>query len=274
MKKIILAALLACSAQYASANSTPTSEPELHPAFAQAESLIKANNYKAAYDLLNKLADEGNAQAIYNVGYLTQTGQGTTQDIKKAVQLYQLSARKGYPVANYVLGKNYAEGGLGLKPDINKAKEYLEKASQLKFDDATVELATLLLAESKPESNQRALSLLNPLVAKGHPQAQYVKALYDMSIGVKNSSVPEVNKALKSIQDLAQKGYVPAVMGVANMLAAGQIVEQNLEEARKLFAQLAQNNVSNAQASLDQVNQMIAQKAQSAGKTQTATKKK
>lgn len=272
MKKIILAALLAFSAQYAVANTNQSTDTQIHPAFAQAESLIKANNYKAAFDLLKKLADEGNAQAIYNVAYLTQTGQGTTQDVKKAIQLYQLSARKGYPVANYVLGKNYAEGGLGLKPDLNKAKEYYEKASQQKFDDATIELATLLLAESNPDSTRRAISLLNPLVAKENPQAQYVKALYDMSVGVKNSSVPEVNKALKTIQDLAKKGYIPALMGVANMLAAGQIVDQNLEEARNLFSQLAKNNVPNAQASLDAVNQMIAEKAKSGGNTQAKKK--
>ena len=37
---------------------------------------------KGAYDALSKLASQGNAQAIYNLGYLTQTGQGTAKDEK------------------------------------------------------------------------------------------------------------------------------------------------------------------------------------------------
>lgn len=45
--------------------------------------MVKANNFKGAYDALNQLASQGNAQALYNLGYLTQTGQGTTKDEKK-----------------------------------------------------------------------------------------------------------------------------------------------------------------------------------------------
>lgn len=261
MKKIILALLVASSMQYALAKPNQTSQADVHPAFAEVENLVKANNYTAAYQLLSKLADEGNAQAIYNLGYLTQTGQGTTQDVKKAIQLYQQAARKNYPVASYVLGKNYAEGSLGLKKDMNKAKEYLEKASQQKFDEATIELATILLTESNIESHKRALSLLSPLVAKGHPQAQYTKALYDISVGMQRKDPKIIQQGLGSIQTLAKEGFVPAVMGIANMLVAGNIIEQDLPEARRLFTELAKNNIPNAQKSLDAVNQMIAQQA-------------
>ncbi len=93
---------------------------------------------------MNQLASQGNAQALYNLGYLTQTGQGTTKDEKKAIQLYEQAASKGYPVANYVLGKNYAAGTLGLKQDLTKAKQHLERASAAKFDDASIDLAILL----------------------------------------------------------------------------------------------------------------------------------
>ena len=161
MKKIILAALLAVSSQYVLANSkTETVDPQ----FTKVESLVKANDFKGAYNLLNEMAKKGNAQAIYNLGYLTQTGQGTAKDEKKAVQLYEQAASKGYPVANYVLGKNYAGGTLGLKQDLAKAKQYLERASNSGFDDATVDLAVLLFAEGKPASDQQALKKLQPLI--------------------------------------------------------------------------------------------------------------
>ncbi len=102
MKKLVLATVLALSAQFALAN---TVKDQVDPQFQKVEAMVKANNFKGAYDALNQLASQGNAQALYNLGYLTQTGQGTTKDEKKAIQLYEQAASKGYPVANYVLGK-------------------------------------------------------------------------------------------------------------------------------------------------------------------------
>lgn len=117
MKKIILASIIALSSNFALAE---TAKPSIDPAFAKIETLVKAKDMKGAYQELDKLAKTGNPQAIYNLGYLTQTGQGTAKDEKKAIKLYEESANKGYPVANYVLGKNYMAGTLGLKQDINK----------------------------------------------------------------------------------------------------------------------------------------------------------
>jgi len=96
MKKLVLATVLALSAQFALAN---TVKDQVDPQFQKVEAMVKANNFKGAYDALNQLASQGNAQALYNLGYLTQTGQGTTKDEKKAIQLYEQAASKGYPVA-------------------------------------------------------------------------------------------------------------------------------------------------------------------------------
>ena len=122
MKKILLASLLAMTAQFAAAETKPVT---IDPEFAKIEAMVKAKDMKGAHQALSKLAATGNAQAIYNLGYLTQTGQGAAKDEKKAIQLYEQAAAKGYPVANYVLGKNYVTGTLGLKQDIAKAKQHL-----------------------------------------------------------------------------------------------------------------------------------------------------
>ncbi|MCU4616631.1 SEL1-like repeat protein, partial [Acinetobacter lwoffii] len=89
MKKLVLATVLALSAQFALAN---TVKDQVDPQFQKVEAMVKANNFKGAYDALNQLASQGNAQALYNLGYLTQTGQGTTKDEKKAIQLYEQAA--------------------------------------------------------------------------------------------------------------------------------------------------------------------------------------
>ena len=278
MKKIILAACLAVLASYSLAKpvqtaSTSATQNGVYPEFAEVERLIQANNYTAAYQLLNELAAQGSAQAIYNLGYLTQTGQGTNKDEKKAIQLYQQSAREGYAIANYILGKNYAEGSLGLKQDMNKAKEYLEKASLQKLEDASIDLATILFTEDDPKSHRRGLDVLQPLVDKNHPRAQYTHALYTMSIGIQRKDEKIVQQGLRTIQNLATSGFVPAIMGIANMLVAGNIVEQDLIEARRLFAELAKNNIPEAQESLDAVNKIIAQQAKNDTKAKVTRNK-
>ena len=263
MKKIILAGLIALSSNFAMAEMATTS---VDPAFAKIETLVKANNMKGAYQELDKLAKTGNAQALYNLAYLTQTGQGTAKDEKKAVKLYQESANKGYPVANYVLGKNHITGTLGLPQDTKKAKQYLEKASKQGFDDASVDLAVLLFSEGTPASDKLALQKLDPLIKKNNYQAIHAKALYDISQGFKNKNEAPIKQGLKSIQDLAQKGYIPALMAVGNMFTNGKIVPQNLPEAKKIFEALAKENVPQAKESLAVVDKMIAEQAQNTPK--------
>ena len=267
MKKLLIAGAIALSSSISMANSNIPTDP----AFAKIEQLMQANKVKDAYQELEKLAKTGNAQAMYNLGYLTQTGQGTAKNEKKAIQLYEQSAQKGYPVASYVLGKNYLTGALGLKQDAAKAKQYLQTASNQGFNDATVDLAVLYFSENTAASDQKGLKLLQPLIAKDYYQAIHAKALYDISIGFKNKDEAPIKQGLQSIQNLAQKGYIPALMAVGNMFVNGNIVPQNLPEAKKIFASLAQENVPQAQESLAVVEKMMADQAKASNK---ATAKK
>jgi len=253
MKKILLTSLIAVTSTFSMA--APSSDK--NPAFEQIEQLIKANDYTTAYQQLQKLAQEGNPQALYNLGYLTQVGKGVTKNEQQALKYYQQASEKGYVVADYVLANNYVTGGLGLPKDEKKAREYLEKASNAGFDDATVQLAVALFSENKPASDQQALKRLDPLIKKNSMPAIHTKALYDISTGIKNKQENKVNQGLQSIQNLAKKGYIPALMAVGNMLANGTIVQQNLPEAQKIFSALAQQNVPRAKESLDTVNKMM-----------------
>lgn len=258
MKKILLAGLITLSSQFALAEMDTQS---IDPEFVKIESMVKAKNMTGAYQALEKLAKQGNAQALYNLGYLAQTGQGTAKNEQKAIQLYEQASNKGYPVASYVLGKNYIAGSMGLKSDPAKAKQYLAKASSQGFDDASVDLAVLLFSENKPESDKAGLAKLEPLIKKGNYQAVHAKALYNISAGFKNKDEKSIQQGLNSIQDLAKKGYIPALMAVGNMFANGNIIPQNLIEAQKVFTALAKENVPQAKESLATVNKMIAEQA-------------
>lgn len=255
MKRILIASLLALSTF--SAFAAPE-QSGIDPAFAKVQQYLQQKNYTAAYKELDSLAKAGNAQAMYNLGFMTQMGQGTTKDNAKALKLYQDSSDKGYSISSYVLAQSYALGELGLKKDDKKSRQYLEKASSQGLDDATIELAVQNFAEGK---NTEALQKLDPLLKKGNAQAIHTKALYDIAQGYKNKNETTVKQGLEAIQGLATKGYVPALMAVANMLTNGNIIQQNLPEAQKIYSALAKDNIPNAKESLNVVNKMIADQA-------------
>ncbi len=74
--------------------------------FKQAEQLYAAKNYPAAFQEVQRLAQTGNAQAIYNLGY-DANGQGTAKDNAKALKYYEDASNKGYAQASYRLAQIY-----------------------------------------------------------------------------------------------------------------------------------------------------------------------
>ena len=261
MKKILLAGLIAVSSSLTYAE---VAAPAQNSVFAPVEKLVQAKDYPGAYKELEKIAKTGNAEALYHLAFLTQVGQGTAKDEKKALDLYQQSAKKGYAVANYALAKIYLGGGLGQKQDTQKAKQYLQAAAKAGFEDANVDLAVMLFSENKAESDKQGLAKLAPLIKKNHPQAIYAKALYDINLGFKNKDEKSVKNGLTGIQQLAEKGYIPALIAVGNMFINGNIIDQDLTKAKEIFTLLAQKNVPNAKESLALVEKMLAEKAKPA----------
>lgn len=262
MKKILLAVLISISSTLTFAE---TAAPAQNPVFASVEKLVQAKDYAGAYKELEKIAKTGNVQALYHLAVLTQIGQGTTKDEKKALDLFQQAAKKGDPLANYTLAKSYMMGGkLGLKPDVQKAKEYFQASAKAGFEDANVDLAVLFFSENKAESDKQGLAKLEPLIKKNHPQAIYAKALYDINLGFKNKDEKSVKSGLTAIQQLAEKGYIPALMAVGNMFTNGNIIDQDLVKAKEIFSLLAQKNVPNAKESLALVEKMMAEKVKPA----------
>ena len=265
MKKLLIASLiLATSHSTFAADSKVTTKPD---AFAQATKLYEAKNYPAAFQEMQRLADTGNAQAIYNLGYMTQVGQGTVKDEKKAAQHYQDASNKGFAQASYTLAQAYHKGDLGITKNNQKYKEYLDKASKQGSDEAIVETAKILFEQGKPEYDQIAVQKLLPLLRKDYYPAKHLKTIYDLSVGVKNKNPIMQAQAIDSLKDLAKKGYAPSLMVLGNMLANGGIVDQDLEQAKNIFTRLAAANYPNAKESLAKVEEAIAAKKAASVKT-------
>ena len=56
------------------------------------------------------LAEQGDAIAQYNLGFMSASGRGVPEDDVEAVRWYRLAADQGYATAQYNLGNRYANG--------------------------------------------------------------------------------------------------------------------------------------------------------------------
>ncbi len=61
----------------------------------KAKTAFNAGNYKTAASLFEPLANNGNADAQYSLGYLYYHGKGTKKDINQAVRWFTLAAKQG-----------------------------------------------------------------------------------------------------------------------------------------------------------------------------------
>ena len=88
----------------------------------------KAQDYEKAVKNYNNAANDGLAQAQYNLGYCYEHGYGVEKDYELAVKYYLLSANQGFASAQSNLGYCYAHG-LGIEKDYTKAVYYYRLAA-------------------------------------------------------------------------------------------------------------------------------------------------
>ena len=88
-------------------------------------SAYERKDYKTAHKLLLPLAEQGDADAQFNLGLMYQKGHGVPQDHKEAVKWYRLAAEQGLNFAQEILGIIYSIGMGGVSQDLKEAVKWL-----------------------------------------------------------------------------------------------------------------------------------------------------
>ena len=70
----------------------------------------QAGDFQTALKEWKPLADQGDADAQYNLGLMYDIGEGVAEDDAEAVRWYRLAADQGHANAQYNLGLMYANG--------------------------------------------------------------------------------------------------------------------------------------------------------------------
>jgi curved DNA-binding protein CbpA len=97
--------------------------------FQQAYDLYDQGRYAEAFSLYQKLAEQGDVKAQFNLGVMYDLGQHVTQNYSFAVSWYLKAAEQGNANAQYNLALKY-QTGQGVMQDDTKAVYWYRKAAE------------------------------------------------------------------------------------------------------------------------------------------------
>ena len=101
-------------------------------------------DYKTAFNEWKPLAEQGDIEAQYNLGWAYVNGEGVLKDDKEAVKWYRKAAEQGYAKAQSNLGWAY-ENGRGVLKSYRKAYRWYAKAADQDLPEAQLDIVRLTI---------------------------------------------------------------------------------------------------------------------------------
>ena len=215
-------------------------------------------DYKEALQWWSRSAEQGNPQAIGNMGLCYETGHGVPADSLKASELYLASihkgnktllaiqeeqARKGSVFSDMLLATCWQKG-IGVTRDQAKAVPYLEAAASKNCVKAQRDLGLALLNLRKPGD---AYKWFRMGTANGDLTSTFYcgKMLLE-GLGVKQDK----ERAVDFLRKAAEAGFPQAMFYMGNCCLAGNGIAANPEQAVTWYRRAAVKGSSHAQYAL------------------------
>ncbi len=150
----------------------------------------------------------------------------------KAIELAKPLADKGNAEALYLLGFAH-ETGKGVEASKEKAMEYYRKAAEGKHKDAVYRMSFILLASDKEEEREQARQLLET-AAKEDPSVA-ARILGEAYLRGRLTPSPDPDKAVSWWKKAADAGDVPTLLLIARFYE-GQFGFPELKDAKEALA--------------------------------------
>ncbi len=223
----------------------------------------KPDDVAAAVSELKPLAEQGNAEAQFNLGSLYYQGWGVPQDYKEAVKWLRKAAEQGHLFSQSTLGTVYAEGVQGVvEKDYPQALMWFIFAAAkgdmeaMEFRDtlanrmtpAQITEAQKLAREFRPQDvHTKSLQESKALAEQGDVAAQFKLGLiYYRGQGVR----PDYQEALNWFKKAALQGHALSQYNAGYMNEKGEGTPQDYVEAAKYYRQAAEQGNQLAQFNL------------------------
>lgn len=122
---------------------------------------------------LMESAEQGHADAQYNLGIMYYKGKGVAQNYAEAARWYRKAAERGHSLAQRNLGRMY-DSGEGMPRDFAEAAKWYRKVADHGIADAQYYLGIrYYLGDGLPHSDSKAIRWFRKAAKKGHAKAQY-----------------------------------------------------------------------------------------------------
>ena len=203
-------------------------EPDCEPTTEETESPDPPPLPMDEYERTVADADKGNKWSQYRAAKFMLDRDGEHYDPKKAVEYLTRSAKQGYTVAKYMLGKLYLKGE-DVPKQMLHALHWLESA--VKDDNPYAEYLlgkTFIKGEDIERDTERAESLLRRSSEQDNKYAAYTfgKAYLDGDILTQN-----IDEAVHLLNLSASKGFAPAQFILGRLLYKGEVVPKDITKA-------------------------------------------
>jgi|GEM_PF-1512757 len=208
-------------------------------------------NWKEAFECYFKAATQGLPHAQYNLGVMYEKGEACPPNPQKAFLWYEKAATQGFAKAQHNLAALW-EAGLGTPPNPQKAAFWFEEAARQGDVRAQYRLALLLLKEealpSPPPPVQAPENLPPPMPPQALPETPLA-----MPLDMPPAFSEPLQAGLYWLQKALEQNFAPAKYTMGFLLEHGVGLAQNLEEARRLYAQAALRELPEAKAALERL---------------------
>lgn len=165
-----------------------------------AKRALDAGDFTNAAKLYLPLAQQGNADAQFNLGTMYDEGEGVPEDYKEALKWYQMAAEQGHEAAQTILGAIYSVGR-GVTQNFKEAAKWDRLAAEQGSATAQFNLGWLYkMGDGVPQDYVRAHMWFNIATANGNEKQKdfFTKSLNQIATLMTAAQVAEA-------QELARK---------------------------------------------------------------------
>ncbi|TAK63302.1 DnaJ domain-containing protein [Methylobacter sp.] len=180
----------------------------------KAKQFVKQGQAEKALPLYLQLAEQGNADAQFNVGLIYVNGQGITKDNKQAVDWFTKAANQGHREAQTKLGYMYATGK-GVVQNYNSAVYWCYKAAEQGDVISQYNLGQMYAkGQGVAKDSSLAVSWFSKAAAQDDARAQYsLGDMYENGLGVAKDNT----KAVDFYRKAAKQGLDEAIAALKQM---------------------------------------------------------
>lgn len=195
----------------------------------KAGDLFAAGKFDEAIALAKPLAESGDADAIYLMGFAYETGKGVPQSLPMAIEYYRQGMAKGHADSIYRLAINLASSGVVAY--MREAQDILEKQAEKDPAVAGRILGELFLRgrlTAKPDPDTGLTWWKKAAAAGDVASMNFLAALYDGQMGF-----PEKKSAKLTLEfygAAAEKGDTSAMVNLGSRLLTG---DEKLRDEKK-----------------------------------------